>query len=142
MYEGAVRLLHRILLPSELVQFVFDRVEAYKEVILPSKPARLESEMESLSLAGEASEDKVPIEFRILANVKALELVRLVLQHSPKCMISELGGRLLTELVITAINSDYASVQSAGLLCLALYGTLSRVRGPRIHLCVGVCLGL
>lgn len=83
----------------------------------------LKRSMEGLTLA---EGTVLPEEVRILARLRCLELIREALRLAVSIEEDALLPTALTEVVIPAVNSSYAAVQAAGLLCLGLACSLSR----------------
>lgn len=80
----------------------------------------------------ELIDNYIPDDVRIMANLKALEIVRSVLARGPR------GEQItfarypilvayLDEIVIPSVNSQFAAVQAAGLRCLGLCCTIEKV---------------
>lgn len=92
-------------------------------------PDTLHRSLQSMSLQHEQEGDALLTqEIRIMANLKALEVVRLALKLDPHKALDTNYLLLLETLVIPAINTPLAFVQLAGLKCLAQYGIRSKVK--------------
>lgn len=76
----------------------------------------LQRSLEALSLG-----DALPEDVRILAHLRCLEITQQLFSYAHLRLEEEpLLAEALTEIVIPAVNSPFAVIQAAGLLCLAL----------------------
>lgn len=85
--------------------------------------------------ADELIDNYIPDDVRIMANLKALEIVRSVLCASGEAITFARFPILvayLDEIVIPSVNSQFAAVQASGLVCLGLCCTIEKVRTNRL----------
>ncbi len=85
--------------------------------------------------ADELIDNYIPDDVRIMANLKALEIVRSVLATGNAGLAEGISFArfpilvaYLDEIVIPSVNSQFAAVQAAGLRCLGLCCTIEKVK--------------
>ncbi len=104
-----------------LAGLIYDFRDVY-QINVSTEDDGLQKSLEALSLG-----DSIPEDVRILANLRGLELVRALYTQSVSQPEEDLLlADTLTDVVILAVNSPFAAVQSAGLHCLGLACTLSK----------------
>jgi hypothetical protein len=120
--EAAIRLLNSICTRQEFLVKATQLVSSFRDVYeQPSSADTLHQSLESLDI-----NSTVPEHLRILANLKALDIIKHVMCISDFGLQPEMVT-LLDHVVIPSINSVFAAIQSSGLRCLGLYGTVSKV---------------
>lgn len=120
--EAAIRLLNSVCTRQEFLIKVTELVSSFRDVYEQlSNADTLHHSLESLDI-----NSTIPEHLRILANLKALDIIKHAMCASD-CGLQPEMLTLLDHVVIPSINSVFAAIQSSGLRCLGLYGTVSKV---------------
>lgn len=136
--EAAIRVLAVIATKdSDFMAKVGELVASFRDVYeQPTEADDLHRSLENLDINSSLPEDLC-----IMANLKALEIIRHALCIANIGRLEPSLITLLDAIVIPSVNSPFATIQASGLRCLGLYGTISKVRcfgflsgtGIRIH---------
>lgn len=122
--EAAIRVLAAVTTKGgDFMAKIGELVASFRDVYeQPTEADDLHRSLESLDINSSLPEDLC-----IMANLKALEIVRHALCVASISRLEPSLIALLDAVVIPSVNSPFAAIQAAGLRCLGLYGTISKV---------------